>query len=147
MTPLCAGLAVLGLCIPVPGHTLASVEAAGWMVNREDRPSWFASQTLASGTFRLAVLVSGTQELVTSVLLTELRPEDQANDESPLDLALKQACARERSTEICTIGGLQLRRHACASGWLLLPVGVDTEKSRAHCARWAPLFDHAINRK
>lgn len=147
MTPLCAGLAVLGLCIPLPGHTRASVEAAGWTVNQEDRPSWFASQTFASGTFRLAVLVSGTHELVTGVLVSEIHAADRTDDKSPLDLALRKLCRRERSSEICTIAGLQLQRHACAGGWLLFPVGLDSGKTRADCARWAPLFESAPNKK
>ncbi len=146
MTALCTGLAILGLCIPLPGHSRSTIEESGWSLFDRDQPSWSASQTLASGTYAVTVLLTGQNDTISGVLLLELRSVDRDSERSPLLTAFKKACRDVKGIEVCTFGKFKVQRHSCGGGWAIAPIGAWTEKSLADCARWAPLFEDALKK-
>ncbi len=70
---LCTGLAILGLCIPLPGSSRTAIEAAGWIVLEEpaSRGEWRSSRSFSADRYRLVVGLSGTQTKVRTVTLLE----------------------------------------------------------------------------
>lgn len=140
---LCTGLALLGLCIPLPGHSRLSVEQSGWNLLDKEQPGWSSSAILASGTYVVSVLVTGEGDKVKGVVVTEERAEDRSNPKSPLRSLLASACKTVEASETCVVGAARFQRVNCMTGWLLVPVGFNSEKALANCARWGPFFEDA----
>lgn len=140
MSTLCAGLAILGLCVPLPGESRARVEASGWTVVHETSTplEWGATSTLASNGYRLLVSMYGRGDSVIAVHLEELAPDPEAppstkgSNLSRLDLALSPLCPRNR--EACLHGQTAFKRAACDGGWMLLAPSESTAKTRAGCS-------------
>ena len=140
MTVLCTGLAFLGLCVPLPGHSLKALAAAGWE-NAGGDNEWFSSRVLVSGTFRLSALVKGDEEVVVSVVLREGEKQDRANPKSHTNLALGAVCVSKNGQEVCSVGALTFVRVPCIGGWLLLKPNGNKAKARQYCDQIAPMFE------
>ena len=138
---LCTGLAVLGLCIPLPGHSRLSVEQSGWSLLDGDQAGWSSSAVLASGSYVVSVLVTGEGAKVKGVIVTEERAEDRSNQKSPLRNFWASACKTVAGSETCVVGAVRFRRIDCMAGWLLVPIGFNAENGVANCSRWGPLFE------
>ena len=140
---LCAGLAVLGLCIPLPGFSRATVEAAGWVVLQEPigNSEWRSSRSLSSDHYRLVVGLSGTETRVKMVMLVE-RPSEPARLTSILE-------AKCEGTLRCRIGATSIGAIRCAGGWALFEFG-DAKlelELRELCQRVSPLFRGPLKEK
>lgn len=139
MSTLCTGLAILGLCVPLPGESRARVEASGWTVLHEPSTplEWGATSTLASNGYRLLVSMYGRGDRVLGVHLEELAADPEApvsmlgSNLSRLDLALSQLCPRNQ--EACLQGKTAFKRVVCDGGWMLLAPSENTGRTAAGC--------------
>ncbi|MFO0597175.1 MAG: hypothetical protein U0228_17815 [Myxococcaceae bacterium] len=137
-TLLCAGLSVLGLCVPLPGHSRAMLEAADWHILSENGEQSITT-TLTSGTYQLALDISFDAERVRTVLLIE-RGE---SSHSPLEAALARACKTANGGEVCSSGSARFVRMPCEGGVLLLLASEKKEaleQQQKQCAKWAPVM-------
>lgn len=68
---LCLGLAVAGICLPVPGTSRSAIANAGWAIGRDELhpDEWWASASLARGSTSLLASVGGHDEKALSLLL------------------------------------------------------------------------------
>lgn len=146
MSSICTGLAVLGLCFPLPGQTLTALEEAGWSVFDKDQPRWSASNNLGAGTYLVSALVAGAGGKVTEVLILEGPPPTQDGYTSPLSKVLERACAKG-DPSVCRFGEIRVQRLSCAGGWAFLSLSAKIDDAAAGCKRYAPLFDDARKRR
>lgn len=137
---LCTGLAILGICIPLPGHSIQDVEADGWE-NSGGKSEWFSSRVFASGTYRLSALVKSNEVSVVSVVVREGNERDRNDQNSPLGRTLARMCSSRNGNEVCAVGNLRFTRMPCLGGWLLLRTTGDKARARAYCEQLAPLFN------
>jgi hypothetical protein len=134
MTALCSGLAILGLCLPLPSQPVDALVQAGWR-NEGGIEEWFASRTFASGTFELTALVVAHAGVVLSVLIHEVTAVGADQSKTPLNLALLRACSLKGGKEQCLLEGKRFSRMQCAGGWLLFAKGADVSKAKCCEAR------------
>lgn len=128
MTSLCAGIAILGLCLPVPGHSVRSVDEAGWVKQSEAEGTWSAAHVFASNAYRLGALVEGDQRGVTGVWLRESRASDREAPDSPLRRALSRVRGGAKEGTPCRFHGYSFVRTACGDGWLLYAVALKPKR-------------------
>lgn len=140
-TLLCSGLAVLGLCLPLPGHSFEALSQAGWPIKAEDGEDIVVS-TVSSGSLRVAVSVKFVNGVVASVLLLDTSKEQFDGDSRPLDSAVASVCRTQGGKESCVVNGLVFERFPCAGGWLLARRFVESNRARteSQCMRWGRLF-------
>ncbi len=98
---LCLGLAVSGVCLPVPGTSAAAISAGGWVLQQdEDHPSeWWASAVLGGNRGTVIATVGGRGSQATSLIVAAKTPQmaDQiriALDAScgPADAGVRRSC-------------------------------------------------------
>ena len=70
---LCTGIAIVGLCFPLPGHLRADVEAAGWLIGRDYSEVGF-SQSMSSGGYNVIVYLTAGPKLLETVSVSETGP-------------------------------------------------------------------------
>jgi hypothetical protein len=124
---LCTGLAILGLCIPLPGTTRAAIETAGWIVLEEptSREEWLSSRSFSSDRYRLTVSIYGTQATARAVILKE-----QASGPARLTPLLETRCRKGDGALLCRIGATSMGAFKCAGGWALFESGVPKLKKQ-----------------
>lgn len=112
---LCAGLALLGLCLPIPGTTRAEVDAAGWFTTDDAGKTWASNRNLSSGTYRVFVGLMGTEAKLEAVVVREAQGDARAES------ALQKICtAADGSTsKRCQLGGKAFVVESCGRGLLL----------------------------
>lgn len=142
MTSLCAGLAIFGLCLPVPGHPVDSVKAAGWVNQSEEKDTWMSVRMLASNSYQLGALVEGDLKRVMSVWLRESRSSDREKPDSPLRRALDQACGGAKEVKPCRFQGYSFWRIECGGGFLLYSTELnpDRHQRQEDCKRFGALL-------
>lgn len=128
MTSFCTGLAILGLCLPVPGHPVDGMEAAGWVNQSEEKATWLSANIFASNSYRLEALVEGDLKRVKSVLLRESSSSDRESPESPLRRVLDQACGGAKEGKPCRLHEHSFWRVECAGGWLLYSTSMSPDR-------------------
>ena len=73
---LCLGLAVSGLCLPVPGTSAAAISGAGWTLMREEDPTeWWASNVLEGKGGRVFATVGGRGGQATELIVATKTPQ------------------------------------------------------------------------
>lgn len=74
---LCLGLAVAGMCLPVPGTSVVAISAAGWTLERDaDDPSeWWASNALGGKGGGVLASVGGRGNQATSLIVAAKTPQ------------------------------------------------------------------------
>src|SRR5687768_13413974 len=89
---LCTGLAILGLCIPLPGTKVSAIQEAGWWPEN-DQPGamdWYATRWMSSGTYSLLVGLSGPDRTeVGSIMLREKRGDTSSRLKAVIDRMCK----------------------------------------------------------
>lgn len=142
MTSLCAGIAIFGLCLPVPGHTVGSVSDAGWVNQSEEKDTWMSARVFTSNTYRLGALVEGDQRSVTSVWLRESSASDREAPDSPLRRALARVCVGAKEGKPCRFHGYSFWRIECAGGWLLYSTSLSPNRQKLDedCKRFGKLW-------
>jgi len=142
MTSICAGIAIVGLCLPVPGYSVGSVKDAGWVNQSEEKDAWSSAHVFASNAYRLGALVEGDLKRVTSVWLRETRSSDREASDSPLRRALAQVCGGAKEGKPCRLQGYSFWRIECAGGWLLYSksLGSNRQQLEESCKRHGELL-------
>jgi hypothetical protein len=115
----CAGIVLLGLCVPVPGMTESMVHQAGWNFT-DDRPQSddrFATVSMQWDKLFLAVTVGASRGRVTSVVINEKENHSAIDTED----WLKAHCQSTQSGWACSIGASRFVAERCVVGWALLP--------------------------
>lgn len=142
---LCTGLAILGLCFPLPGHTRVETEAAGWIFRAEEGNHWWTSRWFAAGTYRVLVGVVGQKDRVEAVSIAEPR-----SDNPLLDPLLDKHCSKtgKRPWRSCRLSGRGLSIMPCFGGWLIIAEGVEHRDLKLQeCEKFSPLFEEVLNEK
>lgn len=138
MNSLCAGLAILGLCVPLPGASRSQIEAADWpvVIDPQTEAIWGAYSSMASNEYGLLVSLWGNGKTLVGVLLEERVPAaptpSSVSKLSRLDLALAEIC-RGTTPEKCTRSGFTFNRVPCNGGWMLLTPAESTIEAMASC--------------
>lgn len=143
---LCTGLAILGLCFPLPGHTRAETEAAGWLYRTEDDSHWWATRWYAAGSYRVLAGVSGKNARVETLLVLEPR-----SDHPRLGPLLDSLCSKSaNSIRSCRIAGRKLTAMSCFGGWVIASNGMSADEGlqlRELYEKLSPLFEEVLNEK
>ena len=142
MTSICAGLAIFGLCLPVPGHPVDSVKAAGWVNQSEEKDTWLSAHMFASNAYRIGTLVEGDQRRVTSVWLRESRSSDREAADSPVAAPLSRFVRAQRKESRAASRGYSFWRLECGGGWLLYSTSMSPERQQLQesCKRFGALL-------
>ena len=113
----CAGLAMLGLCIPLPGMSRQALESSGWVLENDQPNSsdWYSSVWMRWNQLVLLVGVSGDGNQVTSVLVNESKNRAGFSFES----TLRRNCRPSGNRWSCSASKRQFGALRCAGGWLL----------------------------
>ena len=111
---LCTGLAILGLCFPLPGQSRSSLEDASWTLSG-DKKAWWENRWFASGMYRALASVFDKGDVVESLLIVEPEGED-----SRVTSRLEALCP-STSDEVrkCRSHNQQFLALRCGGGWML----------------------------
>ncbi|ATB49362.1 hypothetical protein [Corallococcus macrosporus] len=142
---LCTGLAILGLCFPLPGTTRTEIEAAGWRVREEDAGRWWKSGWFSAGTYRVLAGVSGQKDRLQALIIAE--PQSEYPQLKPL---LDKHCSSGDGTILaCRLAGRDLSAMRCLGGWMITAKGVAGRDPtlREQCEKLAPLFEEVLKEK
>lgn len=142
MSALCTGLALLGLCFPLPGHSLESVERAGWGVFDKDQPVWSASKSFSSGTYHVSALISGRGGAVVSLGVIEKREESVA---SPLEMLVERSCSGPGKAR-CVFNGVSVFRASCGWSTVFVATAADLGGARKLCEVDRELFESVLKK-
>ena len=139
---LCGGLAILALCIPLPGQTRHDIQSAGWPIDGEmsDSTGWGTSRWLASGTYRLLVSMGGSHESIEWIALAEPKGASGTH----LYSIIGSKCSSEHDgIRDCKIESRPLRAMPYIGGWLLMGSNSKTtvDDLKAMRERVRPLFE------
>lgn len=144
MNTLCAGLAILGLCVPLPGESKARVEAADWPVVADSALDWGVQSSMASNDYRLLVSIWGHGQNVVGVLIEESAQEPPRSERvsklSRLDQSLSKMCSGTTG-EKCSHSGVGFNRVPCNGGWMLLTLSESTIEAKASCKELQRIFE------
>jgi hypothetical protein len=115
----CTGILLIGLCLPVPGMSEATVHEAGWRLTNDQPQSTDRYGSLWVQWNQLTLLVSVSVEggRVLDVLISENRNRSAVNTE----WWLKTHCRPARGNWSCRAGSLQFAATRCVGGWALVP--------------------------
>lgn len=136
MNVLCTGLAIWGLCIPLPGHSLDAVSRAGWAVQRAEMGAldWWTSRSMATEDYRLVATVSGHGDVVSAVTIGEKVDAVQ----HPLrDLTEKSCTGADGGAALglCRLTGRQFAVFRCPQYWTILPPSAVSKPLTEKCLR------------
>lgn len=110
---LCTGLAILGLCFPLPGDLRTSIQAAGWLTT-PDGSRWRATRLFASGEFRVIAALNGDGDALLTLLLVEPEGGRRIGE-----LIEKHCSAPKDGERRCLFGARKVVTVPCADGWLM----------------------------
>jgi hypothetical protein len=127
---LCTGLAVLGLCFPIPGVTSRSqLEQAKWgPFIAEGESDWWVNRSFSSGSVGFVVSLGGRQKELLTVFL-----QSPGMSSSELETSLPVRCSPAGSANSqCTIGENSFRLRRCGGGVVMtalkLPLDLSFEE-------------------
>lgn len=124
---LCAGIAVLALCLPLPGIERAELQRSGWSPREDAGGTWFESRVLASAAFKVVVSVSGKTKTTEVVFVQALQSGSQLDD------AINQLCSKQRDgSPLCNSDFGTFVSEPCAGGVILAKPGTDLREAK----RW-----------
>lgn len=141
---LCTGLAILGLCFPLPGHTRDEVEATGWFVRHERIGGWWSSRRFAADTYSIVVGVYGYGNRLRTLTVIE-PPSDYPHLAPLMDKYCSPASGRVR---FCRFAGREQLAMQCFGGWMISAKAkaADDIKLQEYCQKLAPLFEDALKK-
>lgn len=133
MSVLCTGLAIWGLCIPLPGHSLDAVTRAGWAVQRAEKGAvdWWTSRSMATEDYRLVVTVSGHGDVVDAVVIGE-----KEDGQQPLRALFEKSSIwvdGGTALGLCRLAGRQFAVFRCPQYWTILPAAAVSRPPRDRC--------------
>lgn len=136
MIALCAGLAIQGICAPLPSMHREVIGAGGWIVVQDELhdSDWWSNMSFSTGSEHLVVAVAGRNEVVVSVAL--LTRSQLLNDR--IDEELGRVCLGADGGDIrsCrTKSGISFRTARCRADAVLVRAdNASIESLRRECA-------------
>jgi hypothetical protein len=124
---LCTGLAILGLCFPVPGFTSRSqLEQAQWgPFILEGESDWWVNRSFSSGSFRFVVSLGGRERELRTVFL-----QSPSMSSVELEKSISGRCTPTGSAHSrCTVGENSFRLRPCGGGLVLTALTVPLDLS------------------
>lgn len=143
---LCMGIALLGLCLPVPGMTRNDLAATGWPSPTADRVYiagtaaddlvWHSSVKVSAGVRKLYVDIvgSGTRIGMVTIMVKSGRSRSAHRAYELVTLALGSACNVAHSGRFsCEIAGHAFFAYPCVGTWILSLEDKSVEQLQSEC--------------
>jgi hypothetical protein len=140
---LCAGIALLSFCFPLPGAPRAALEESGWHLSQYGKDGlWAGSSWLAVDSYRLVTQATGETELQTLILA-----EPKNAEFHKLNELLDAHCGKQKEKDtirVCYFSKKKLYVSRCMGGWAFKKKPMD-EMERARCKQYESLFDTVLS--
>jgi hypothetical protein len=136
----CTGLAILGLCFPLPGATKQQLIEAGWFLQSDGSGGWFAGRSFRSEMYRVNISLTGAAVLETLVVAEVDRDEPSKIEEIVEASCKKKSGTQPTSVRVCRFLKEKFYVSKCLGGWSFKkrPMAAVEEAS---CKKYEPIFD------